>query len=199
VGGVDAAVIDLGLRLSDIPDLDRRVRARVGVGFDGEDATRQKALPTTILDYLTTEEDALLTGTRRNAKVWEYTRYELNEVPAAMRVPFVERKLEAAGLTRKVMPPESYLGESAAAMVEYDIETEAEMAIADILADAIKSDVRERFRGRYDLSDLLGYVERGLEKHPRSSWRSVVQGRISRQGRDLREEIEDAVREYLQR
>jgi hypothetical protein len=109
VAGVDGEVVDLGLRLSDIPDLDRRVRDEVGVGFDGEAAPRQKALPDTILPYLTDDEHALLTGTQRNAKVWEYTRYELNEIPAAMRVPFVEGKLEAAGLTKKVIPPESYL------------------------------------------------------------------------------------------
>jgi hypothetical protein len=109
VGGVDGEVVDLGLRLSDLPDLDRRVREETGIGFDGEDATRQKALPETILDHLTPEEFVLLTGTRRNKKVFEYKRYEINEIPASMRVPFVERKLEAAGLVRKVVPPESYL------------------------------------------------------------------------------------------
>jgi hypothetical protein len=197
VGGVDGEVVDLGLRLADIPDLDRRVRGETGIGFDGEDATRQKALPETILHHVTPEEAVLLTGTRRNQKVWEYKRYELNEIPAAMRIPFVERKLDAAGLVRKVIPPESYLGETASFMVESDIESETEWAIARILANAIKANMVERFADRYDLDDLLGYVRRELDKSPSSSWRSVVRSKIGSQGYALRGEIEAAVREYL--
>ncbi len=109
MAGVEVEVLDLGLRLADVPALDLKVRQEGGTGFLGEEATRQKALPTTIDAYLTAAERELLTGTPRNAKVWEYKRYELNEIPAAMRVPFVEEKLEAAGLRKKVMPPESYL------------------------------------------------------------------------------------------
>ena len=113
VAGVDCEVVDLGLRLEEIPDLDRRVRELSGARFAGEDATRQKNLPDTILKYLTPAELALLTGTRRNQKVWDYKRYELNEIPAEMRVPFVEGKLEAAGLRKKVIPPERYLSVTA--------------------------------------------------------------------------------------
>jgi hypothetical protein len=109
VGGVDGEVVDLGLRLSDVPDLDSRVRYEAGVGFGGEDATRKKGLPATILPYATPEEINLLAGVRRNSKTWDYRRYELNEIPSSMRVPFVERRLEAAGIGRKVIPPESYL------------------------------------------------------------------------------------------
>jgi hypothetical protein len=41
--------------------------------------------------------------------VWEYTRYELNEIPSEERVPFVERKLREAGVGKKVIPPDGYL------------------------------------------------------------------------------------------
>jgi hypothetical protein len=84
----------------------------------------------------------------------------------------------AAGLRRKVIPPESYLGETASGMVESDIETETEWAIDRVLADAIKADMVEKFKDRYDLGDLLGYVERGLGKKPSLSWRSVVRRRV---------------------
>jgi Topoisomerase 6 subunit A/Spo11, Toprim domain len=197
VGGVGTEIVDLGLRLEDIPDLDRRVRGLSGARFAGEDATRQKALPDTILKYLTPAELRLLTGSRRNQKVWDYKRYELNEIPAEMRVAFVEGKLEAAGLRKKVIPPEGYLGDSAVEMVEDDIEVEAGLAIDRVLADAIKEDMVERFRDRYDLGDLLGHIERGLKAKPRSSWRSVLRERISAQGVELRGEIEASVRGYL--
>ena len=49
-----------------------------------------------------------------------------------------------------------HLGETARWTVERDIQIETETAIDDVLADAIKADMVERFRHRYDLSDLLG-------------------------------------------
>jgi hypothetical protein len=81
-------------------------------------------------------------------------------------------------------------------MAENNIEAETTMAIDQFLADAIKEDMVERFKGRYDL-DLLEYVRRELEANPRSSWRGVLREGISAQGVALRGEIEAAVREYL--
>lgn len=91
----------------------------------------------------------------------------------------------------------SYLGETASGMVQRDIEAETSMAIDRVLADAIKADMVERFTDRYDLGDLPGYVTRKLEASPRLSWRSALSGKIGRQGAELSDEIEAAVREYL--
>jgi hypothetical protein len=85
-----AEVTDLGLRLADVPELDRELReAGYAAGFTGEDATRSKRLPATILDYLTPAEHELLTGTRLNQKVWEYRRGDA--VKAAIIEQFSER------------------------------------------------------------------------------------------------------------
>jgi hypothetical protein len=97
-----------------------------------------------------------------------------------------------------VIPPDDYLDEHAQAAVERDIEVETEMAIERVLADAIKAEMIERFRDRYDLEGLREHVERSLEEQPRESWRGVVGRRIGDQGRTLRDEIEDAVREYIE-
>lgn len=70
------------------------------------------------------------------------------------------------------------------------------MAIDEFLADAIKADMIEKFKDRYDL-DLLEDVREGLEAKPRSSWRDVLSQKIRAQGEELRAEIEAAVREYL--
>jgi hypothetical protein len=115
VAGVEAEVVDLGLRLAEVPELDLELKeAGYAVGFAGEPATRKKALPATILPYITPEEHELFTGERPdpNKKAWDYWRYELNEIPADMRLPVIERKMEEAGLTRKVLPPDDYLGYS---------------------------------------------------------------------------------------
>jgi hypothetical protein len=82
-------------------------------------------------------------------------------------------------------------------MIESDIETETEMAIDRVLADAIKAEMVEKFRDRYDTGDLAGYVRQQLKKKPVSSWRSVVRRKIQQQGTALSDEIEGAVREYL--
>jgi hypothetical protein len=66
------------------------------------------------------------------------------------------------------------------------------------LADAIKADMVERFRDRYDLSELPERVQKALEERPETSWRSALSDHISKEGRGLRSEIEQAVREYLE-
>jgi hypothetical protein len=187
--GLDGAAIDLGMRLADARDL----------GLLGEEATRQKALSASIVTYLTAEEGGLFTGTQRNAKVWEYTRFELNEIPAAERLPFVERKLQGAGVGPKIIPPDDYLRHTAEDRRDADIETEASMAIDRVLdADEINARIIERFRDRYALDGLRDHVEQGLERRPRSSWRSVLGAMIHAQGRGLRDEIEAAVRDEIE-
>ena len=189
VDGLFGEVIDLGMRLTDAREM----------GMLGEEATRQKALSWSMVSYLTDEERALFRGTRRNAKVWEYTRFELNEIPAAQRLPFVVRKLEAAEVGPKVIPPDDYLGDTAEYSRDSDIETEVDLAIERVLdVDEIKAALLERFRGRYDLSDLREHVEHGLRARPRSSWRSVLVRRIGEQGSVLSGEIEDAVRSEIE-
>jgi hypothetical protein len=198
VGGVGSEVTDLGLRLADVPELDRELReAGYAAGFTGEDATRSKRLPATILDYLTPAEHELLTGTRLNQKVWEYRRYELNEVPADMRLSVVERKMEESGLTRKVIPPDSYLSDTAARKRDIDIEYHAELALLEVVGDAVKAAIIEQFSERYDLDALPAFVPVDLESHPALSWRDALGRHIDPRGDELAEEMEAAVRDYL--
>ncbi len=73
------------------------------------------------------------------------------------------------------------------------------MAIDRVLdADEINARIIERFRDRYALDGLRDHVERGLERRPRSSWRSVLGAMIHAQGRGLRDEIEAAVRDEIE-
>jgi hypothetical protein len=185
--GMYGDVIDLGVSLDDARDLD----------LLGEEAIRQKAIPETTVSELTDEELELFTGTPRTSKSWQYTRFEINEVPAEERVPFVERALERAGLVEKVMPPDKYLDDETARRVESDIKVETAMAIEDLLADEIKEAMVERFTDRYNTDNLRQTILDKLEDKPRSSWRKVLGRLISDQGTALRDNIRTAVSEYL--
>jgi hypothetical protein len=198
VGGVETEVIDLGLRLVDVPALDRQLlEAGYSTGFIGEDATRSKRLPTSILDYLTPEEHDMLTGKRLNQKTFEYHRYELNEIPADLHLAVVERKMEESGLTRKVIPPESYLGDTATRKRDSDIKLHAEEALLEVVGEAVNEAMVEKFKDRYDLDTLAESIPEDLETNPALSWRDAVETHVSEQGEQLVDEIEAAVREYL--
>jgi hypothetical protein len=192
---VSVDVVDLGTSLAD------------ALAFDppliGEEATRQKAIPAATIAQIATEECELFTGCQRNAKVWEYTRYELNEIPSEERVPFVERKLRDAGVGKKVIPPDGYLGEAASEMVADDFESEVRMAIHEVVGtDAIVEALLPDFADRYDVEDpqeLRSYIRAEFAKRPRSSWRTRLQSRIAGKGADFREEIEEGVEQEILR
>jgi hypothetical protein len=187
VGGLDVPAVDLGMRLTDARDL----------GMLGEEATRQKALSESSVAYMTNDELLLFTGTRRNAKVWEYTRFELNEIPADQRLPFVERKLQAAGAGPKVIPPDSYLHDTADFYRHYDLDDRIRDAIARAVGDEVVERLLPRFRPRYDTADARGWVEDEFSGRSEMSWRSVLYGNILDQGARLEDEIEDEVRRVL--
>jgi hypothetical protein len=179
-------VIDLGVGLKDAH----------AMGLLGEEATRQKAIPANIVSYLTDEEIALFTGTPRNAKVWEYVRFELNEIPAAERMPFVERKLAEAGVRPKVIPPDDYLGDYASESRDDDLEERIRDAFNSALDEVVEG-LLEKYRDRYDLDDLRERIEARFEDRSRWSWRSVVRSRIEEQGAVLEREIENEVSRIL--
>jgi hypothetical protein len=191
--GLESGVIDLGMSLAD------------ALAFDppllGEEAKRQKAIPSATAAHLTDEEYRMFVGRRRNQKVFEYKRYELNEIPARQRAPFVARQLVANGVRPKVIAPDRYLGETALEMRDLDISSVIRMAVDEIVdTDGIVEALLPRFRERYGLEDtavLREEIEHAFERRPLSSWRGVLLQRIENSGRSLREEIEDAVREQI--
>jgi hypothetical protein len=194
---VDFEVIDLGLRLVDIPDLDRRVRQNGGPGMIGEEATRQKALPRTILPLLTNDELDLFTGEQKNAKVWTYKRFELNEIPADERMPFVERRLREAGVRPKVIPPDDYLAHSAESYRADDFDEIVREAIDEAVGDEVVRRLLPEFRDRYDLDGARQWIEDVFKGRSAGSWRGVLHSHIRNQGRELRGDVEAEVRRIL--
>jgi hypothetical protein len=186
---LDVAVIDIGLSVEDARSF----------GMIGEVATRQKAIPQTTLDLLTPEEAELFTGRQRNSKVWEYKRYELNEIPSAERLPFVEAQLQANGVRPKVIPPDSYLADKAADVRDSDIRAEVSLAIDEIVdLDGIERVILDDFRDRYDLSDLRQEIQEGFARSSRASWRALLKERVASRGAHLRSDIREAVREEIE-
>jgi hypothetical protein len=185
--GLEGTAVDLGLRLADAREM----------GLLGEEATRRKALPYTLVSYLTDEELDLLKGTQRNAKVWEYTRFELNEIPAEERLPFVERRLEAALVGPKVTPPEDYLARTADYWRDDDLDDRIREAVMEVVGDQVVERLLPEFRSGYDLGGAGGWLEDAFSVPSTHSWRSVIRGRILDQGRRLEDDIEAEVRRIV--
>jgi hypothetical protein len=189
VGPIGTDVVDIGLNLEDAE----------AMGLIGEDATRQKAISDKVMAIISDEEAAMFTGTQRNRKVWDYRRYELNEIPAAQRMPYVEQKLEEAGVGPKVVPPQEFADEDAAERVERDIESETEFAVDQIIdVHAIKGAMVARFKESYNLPDNLPDALRTrLKEREFSSWRRVLDQWVDAEGLRLRSEINEAVKEAI--
>jgi hypothetical protein len=187
VDGLDVAAVDLGMRLEDA----------LALGLDGEEATRQKALPASFVTYLTDEELDLFTGIQRNAKAWEYTRFELNEIPSEQRLPFVERKLREAGVGPKVIPPDPYLDRTANFYRDYDLEERIREAVAQAVGDEVVERLLPALRDRYDTGDLRAWIEDRFDGGSAWSWRQVVDRRMGKQGSTLVPEIEAEVQRIV--
>lgn len=191
--GLAVEAIDLGISLDDARAFDPPLI--------GEEATRQKAIPSGTVDQLTDAEHEMFVGIPRNKKVWEYQRYELNEIPSHARLPFVERRLVANGVWPKVIAPDDYLAETAFRMRDSDIGFEVRMAVDEIVdTDAIVEALLPRFRSRYGIEDpaaLRGEIVDAFGRSPRSSWRGALGQRIHDSGRALCQEIVEAVRQEI--
>ena|GEM_PF-3320030 len=185
--GLAGAAVDLGMRLQDARAL----------GLLGEEAIRKKALPASFVTYLTDEELDLFTGTRRTPKSWEYKRFELNEIPAELRLPFVERKLEEAGVGPKVTPPDDYLSLTADSWRDDDLDDRIRDAVMEVVGDRVVELLLPEFRSGYDTRDPRGWVEDGFKGVSTRSWRGVVLSKIRNQGVTLEPEIEAAVRRIV--
>jgi hypothetical protein len=187
VGGVDGEVIDLGLSLEHAS----------WYGLIGEEATRQKAIPFETVAQLTEDELRLFTGTQRTRKSWQYTRFELNELPSEERLPFVERQLTANGVRPKVIPPDDYLGDTARQYARSDLEDRARDAILDAVgADQIIDALLDEYEDRYTYGDpdaLRRHIAEVFQSQPRRSWRNVLLDRIAQLGLPLRYDLRDDV------
>ena len=114
-------------------------------------------------------------------------------------MPYVEQKLEEAGVGPKVVPPQEFADEEAAERVEQDIESETEFAVDEIIdLAAIKGAMVERFKESYNLPDNLPDALRNrLTELEFSSWRGVLRQWVAAEGLRLRSEINEAVKEAI--
>ncbi len=146
----NSKIIDLGLRLTDVHDLD--LEASAEDAFDrGSDFAKQRNLQ---LNGATEEEvEFLLTQ-----------RVELNALTSDQLVGFIERKLDEHGI-RKVIPQADLLGDAYRLFVNSArLEKIVEKAIEDIEdQDAIDAPV-----------DLGERVAEYLQQHPESRWDAAV-------------------------
>ena len=182
--GLYEAAVDLGLRLEDAREM----------GLLGEEIVRKKSIPEGVVTYVTDEESALFTGTQIGPKEWMTTRVELNEIPSDERVAFVERRLEAAGVGPKVVPPDDYLRAQAERLRDHDLDDRIRDALMEAVGDEVVSRLMPVFGDDYDLDGAGDRLEDEFSVPSELSWRAVVYGEIYVQGRRLEDAIREAVR-----
>jgi hypothetical protein len=149
-------VIDIGLRLSDAREM--RLQSE-------EQFHEQRKDPTDIfLDYddcdLTDEEFDFLRGRRRNYKLWEGQRVELNAIPtSAQFIKWLEKKLVEAGV-KKVIPDEETL--------KLGLKRARKIARARALIAEMEDDDEP------PPANLKKLVAAQLKDHPELSWDSAL-------------------------
>jgi hypothetical protein len=143
-------VIDLGLRLKDVEDLDLQSEA-VSLGKDDPDKIRDRLRRNGATDE---EIDFLL----------DEKRVELNAMPSDVFIEFVERKLEEHGIG-KVVPAKDRLDEAFRLFIRSERLREDFEEIIEVRA-AEDVDVPE---------DLEQRVRDYLDKHPEKPWAEAVQ------------------------
>jgi DNA topoisomerase VI subunit B len=161
----DIQVTDVGLRLGEALEL----------GLATEYFTRRKALPQGI--ELTGPEREYFTGEQQTfgrRPTFLARRVELNAFTAPRLVAFIERKLEAAGVRGKVVPPAAVLAEQLRGMIYARVhEAEVARALAEANIDLrvaeayarLEPEIRRRLRG------LGGAVRRVLARDREYPWR----------------------------
>lgn len=180
-------VVDLGLTYGDAE----------AMGLQGEPYTRQKRLSEALIPLLTPRELEIMMGTKVGRNTYHSYRYEINTLkPVSVRMDYIERKLGENGVRPKVISPHDYLQEKLAKRRDNDIECEISMAINRIVdRDSIVSHLTEQFRDPYGIEDAREWIEEGFKDDHQRSWKSIAARRIEATGHQIRDSIEDAVRE----
>jgi DNA topoisomerase VI subunit B len=168
-------VIDCGLTLA----------AARALHLEEEEFTRKKAIPRRVEDTLDEDERAYFigrpVGRPVGPKSWVCRRIELNAMTAPQLIGLIQQKLDDAGVTAKVVPPDRVIAQELGARFSADVATAVDEAIAKLIDTpaihtAVAKALRERaLRPRPDMRRL---VERILRQKRTWPWRDVVRNRM---------------------
>ncbi|HEY6581283.1 MAG TPA: hypothetical protein VIZ60_09160 [Rubrobacter sp.] len=103
------------------------------------------------------------------------TRFEINSIPSATRIAYVERLLAENGARPKYVPPDHVLRARVKLDYEYEIEWRVEGAIARFVdKDSIVTLVTEALRQEIQVTKAADLIRDRFEEEPATTWDSVV-------------------------
>jgi len=168
--GHKANVIDLGLTIADA----------IEMGFEPEEYTRRKALPKEL--ELTELEREYFEGVQKTfgkKPSWVCKRVEYNALTAPQQIEYAIRKLKAAGVRPKLIPPERVLKATANAhMAQVVNELVREAALETIRFDEIVAKVARKLRGQMNFKQVRKWVKDWFQSEPTLSWKEAVKRRV---------------------
>jgi len=172
--GYRVDVIDLGLNLDEA----------LKMGLEIEEFSRKKALPASLkltpleLEYFTGEEVVI-------GKVWKAKRIELNAMPPAKRIEFLERKLAEHGATAKVLPPDEVMASRIRTALDQKTRETARREIDNYLDIDSLIDQCLRSVGHIDLTDDIEEIKERLTTNPVELWSQLLDSRAAQQAEML--------------
>ncbi len=157
-------VFDLGLLIEDA----------IEMGLQTETFIRKKALPSRL--NLSDIEKEYFIGEYLSNKKWKCKRIELNALTAPQLIKYIEDKLDEAGASGKVIPPDEKLEEFSEEFYKNEINNWVDDAIAQIMSiDDIKYSIASEFMDSFHLEGTKEWIIEDLGKKPILSWRRVLQ------------------------
>ena len=183
--GYHVDVIDLGLKLEDALD----------IGLETEEFTRKKALPKGL--ELTETERRHFEGRQVGSKSWICARVELNALSGPELVEYIQRKLEEAGATGKVIPPEEHVEqkerECARDKLRDRVRGRLEEMLSGLEEDAF-SNLWETQEEELIQGNTYEQLSERLGRNPSVSWKAELSSLLnSRFDEDTEDEIDRVV------
>jgi len=154
------------------------------MGLEIEEFSRKKALPASLkltpleLEYFTGEEVVI-------GKVWKAKRIELNAMPPAKRIEFLERKLAEHGATAKVLPPDEVMASRIRTALDQKTRETARREIDNYLDIDSLIDQCLRSVGHIDLTDDIEEIKERLTTNPVELWSQLLDSRAAQQAEML--------------
>jgi hypothetical protein len=169
--GHKANVIDLGLTLAD----------GLAMGLEPEEYVRRKALPSDL--ELTDLEREYFGGEQKtygSKPSWLCKRIEYNALSAQQQIDYAIRKLKAAGIRPKLIPPDKALrvtaNEHFAVVVASMVEQVARETIS--LEDIIAK-IQNQLRKDVAFKEARHWVEKRFKTRPTESWTAALKERVN--------------------
>jgi hypothetical protein len=180
----------------EVTDLGLTVEDAITAGLPREDYTRTKALPSNL--DLTPTALEWFTGEPAGDKRWRCQRVELNAFTGPDLVAYIEAKLEDAGATDKIVPPQHVLLAQARGQADTALRVWAENWLAEHFdLDRLAIALADRFVPEV-VTDPAAWVTDAHQRNRATWWKQAIANAVDERVDEIEDQLEDDLRQRLQ-